>query len=159
MSQLERLQSLLERVQHNRAQPRSARHAAVGAVEPVVVHSTVQATAVPTRMASGAPNPPIPVPAPPRSASSAPPPVRRGRASTPREHAVEIQPAERAVTSIPPPPPPPSRPPAQATGPQRIDGELPKMSRPIAQVISPAPRIEQPTFGELLKRSLALRPR
>ena len=181
MSQLDRLQSLLERVQRNRAQPRAEHEHGVAAGSAVAVARTatpsaappaVVKVAAPARVASATPAP-VAAPARARSMGSAPPPSRP-RQSTPLEQAVEGQVAERATGGIgspaprsaPPaprsaPPVPRSLPPvvaAQPGGPQRIEPQLPTINQPVAQLLTAPPRVEELTFGDLLRRSLSLRP-
>jgi hypothetical protein len=56
-------------------------------------------------------------------------------------------------------PPPPAAPTARRDGVVLADPAPPAPSRPIAQVLSKQPPITPTSFGDLLKRSLSLRPR
>jgi hypothetical protein len=54
---------------------------------------------------------------------------------------------------------PPVEPPRVAPAARPIEAPLPSASAPVARVVAPAPKPEPSTFGELLDRTLALRPR
>ncbi|MDD9943407.1 MAG: hypothetical protein OXU20_20370 [Myxococcales bacterium] len=174
--QVQRLQSLLETVQRNRAQPRPARVSpadgagarAEGVAEPQPVSLVAEAPAPPRAAAKPVPSgmpqaeprtAPMPkvqpaAPAPPQRAAPAPPAppnaAKRKATASPLMAALD----ESLGKTVPPAPL------AAPTGPQQIP--LPPTeqgSKPVAQVVSAAPSVDELTFGELLHRSLSLRPR
>jgi hypothetical protein len=68
--------------------------------------------------------------------------------------------AEPAVAKAPPiVETPPAEAPRPAPAVRPIEAPLPAASAPVARVVAPAPKPEPSTFGELLDRALALRPR
>ncbi len=149
-TQVERLESLLQRVGHNRTKPRG---------EPGAPPASIaQAVAAPLPE----PSPPAPIaPAP-----AAPAPVRRP-APTPLEEALEAGHGRGARAPQPFAPPVDRVPVAveayapSARAPESVvlvDPPLPQPSRPIAHAVSKAPPAVAPSFGELLRRSLAAKP-
>jgi hypothetical protein len=182
---VQRLEALLQRVQHNRKLPRAAAPASGG-----VVHTAVGNPApAPARAMSVAAAPQG------QAASMAARPVRE-RTSTPLEMAVEGElnrpgvtqaeapaapvrsvmqeprraPAQevprRVQEPLAPTPQPmprvsvPQRQPVQAASPTRIESSsIAPPSRPIANVVSKHPSTDPASFGQLLARSLRLRPR
>lgn len=177
--QVETLQGLLARVQHNRQQPRAEASGMASAAQPI--ETLVSATKVAAE-ASIAPEfidylPPVPTARPPA------PPIRDVPAAAPPQIAA---PPQVAVRHAPPAAPAPSfEVSARITATQRLS--LPPAalapapfvsglagpaqgvvlaapvasapSSPIAVVVSPAVPQRAATFGDLLWRSLALRPR
>ena len=168
---VERLQALLARVQENRHQPRD------GAAD---AHPQIAAVPQPVYQ------PAQPAPAS-RAAATQPRTAepRGGRpAATPLEMAVEGRLGEPAYVAQPAAPnPAPVRPQLQQVQPQAqpqaqpraqaaapaapvshegvvlVEANVAQPTRPIAQVVSMNPPSLAPTFGELLRRSLSLRPR
>jgi hypothetical protein len=149
--QVDRLQALLQRVEDNRKKPR-----AVAAFAPEAVPAPVAAPAPPAVRAPAAPV---------RSAAPAPEQRPKPKAPTPLEMAVEGRISQPAM-----PPPeakpqlPPTRPRVAAVAPAPqgvllVEGTLAEPSKPIAHVVSMHPPSTALTFGELLRRSLSLRPR
>jgi hypothetical protein len=68
--------------------------------------------------------------------------------------------AEPAVAKAPPiAEAPPVEAPRPVPAARPIEASLPAASAPVARVVAPAPKPEPSTFGELLDRALALRPR
>jgi hypothetical protein len=156
--QVERLTALLARVQRNR----SASRAGNGAPAPQPVAAIAPPAAAPAPRRAEVPVPPAPV-APVAPAPSAP---SRGRhAPTPLEMALEgrvSQPSEQFAshTAVAPAPAPvPAAAPARAAGRVLAEPITPEPSKPIVQVVSKQPPHAAASFGELLKRSLSLRPR
>jgi len=189
---VQRLEALLQRVQHNRKLPRAAAHAGGG-----VVHTAVGNPA-PAPVAAAAPARAMSVATLPQgqaaSAAAAARPARE-RTATPLEMAVEGElnrpaaqaeaPAARAksvvqeprrapaqevprrvqeVQAPTPQPMPrvsvPQRQQPQAAQPTRIEtSSIAPPSKPIANVVSKHPSTEPASFGQLLARSLRLRPR
>jgi hypothetical protein len=158
--QVQRLEALLERVQENRAQPRAGAPA-----QP----------AAPARFEAAAPAPARPAPPPAPAAPRAEPrqPDRAKAGATPLEMAFEDQlsgahappQAKPAPASFTPREAAPSfsKQSAAAAAPREgamlVDPLVPQPSKPIVQVVSKHPPSVASTFGELLKRSLSLRPR
>jgi len=150
--QVERLTALLARVQRNRSSSRGGNGAS--ARQPVAAVAPPAAAPAPKRGELPVPSAPVP---------SAP---SRGRhAPTPLEMALEgrvSQPAEqftRPVDVAPVPTPAPAAAPARAAGRVLAEPITPEPSKPIVQVVSKQPPHAAASFGELLKRSLSLRPR
>ena len=132
--EVERLQELLTRVQTNRGKPRASAVAAAVAAEPV-------------RPA------PASVPAPEKPLERAP---------APRQAAVEAPVARPRVASAPAAVErvAPSRASAPETGPQRVEpADVTQPVTSVAKVVSPHPDAAPMTFGELVHRSLSLKPR
>jgi hypothetical protein len=174
---LDKLGSLLDRVQRNRQEPRprsaglgfGSTQAAAPANSQNVPHAATAATA---------PRPPEA--ARPRLATpaeAAPPPPPRRPPASPLEQAlaVEVQREVPQMPSAPPPPLPAAEPrPPQAVSrrpspieavapdaivPRLIDPDPPReVARPIAQLVSKHAPAADATFGAMLKRSLSLRP-
>jgi hypothetical protein len=157
-TQVDRLQALLHRVQQNRGKPR----ADGGASE-----FSARERAAPSGR-------PVPTAAASVAASSIPPPQREptrleGRpAPGPEPRAAfarEQRDLREAPTSVVPRPRIDAPPPAvtlSATSqgePRIIDPPVPQPARPVAQVVSKHPPMVALSFGELLRRSLSLRPR
>jgi hypothetical protein len=173
--QVGKLEALLARVQHNRAQARG-NGAAQDAFEsmPSLVpapdsHPPTPARA-PAQMAAAAP----PVPRPPARPTTEPvaqPSAATGSrpARTPLEIAVEnklerpsTHPHLQAVPSQPAQVPHPVSFANRPVGDEPsavIDPTPPAASRSVGQVVSKQPLIAAQTFGDLLRRSLSLRPR
>jgi DNA polymerase-3 subunit gamma/tau len=86
------------------------------------------------------------------SAGEAAPPVRGGGA------AVEAAPSPRGGAASAPRQSPPAAP-APREGAMLVDPPVVQPSKPIVQVVSKHPPTAASNFGELLKRSLSLRPR
>lgn len=176
-TQVERLEALLVRVQENRQRPRPA--AAARKPAPAIAAPSLNETR------RGVPAPA----APPVSARPAESPLRsvpaietRGKpkSATPLELAVEegiLQPAQAEPPRAPAAPAPvvaapvapaPAAPraarqaaakPPPTEGVVLVDVAPTTPSKPIVQVLSPHPPQAASTFGELLRRSLSLRPR
>ena len=158
--QVERLTALLARVQRNRNSSRGGNGAR--APQPVAAIAPPAAVPAPRRAE-------VPVPSAPAPTAPAPTAPARGRhAPTPLEMALEgrvSQPAERfarpidvaAPVAAPVPAPVPA--PARAAGRVLAEPITPEPSKPIVQVVSKQPPHAAASFGELLKRSLSLRPR
>jgi hypothetical protein len=163
-TQVERLEALLERVRENRGQPRAGAPA-----QP----------AAPARFEAAAPAPARPAP-PPAPAAARAEPRQADRAkpgATPLEMAFEDQlsgPHAPPQAKPAPQPAPASFKPREAApsfaqqssaaaapreGAMLVDPVVPQPSKPIVQVVSKHPPSVASTFGELLKRSLSLRPR
>jgi hypothetical protein len=181
--QTDRLQALLVRVQENRQQPRGgntrAYQAPPAVQEAPVVHRAQPAPReVPQPVYAAAAQAPAAQPAfgertQPRSAD----PRGAKAAATPLEMAVEgrLSAPIHAPANTPPQAPaqshahaPPQRAHAQAAAPAApvsregvvlVEAQVPQPTRPIAQVVSMNPPSLAATFGELLRRSLSLRPR
>ena len=164
-TQVERLEALLERVQANRAHPRAPGQAAQPAA---AARFDARAPAAPAR----------PAPPPAAAARAEPRQPDRGKpGATPLEMAFEDQlsgahappqakPApQQAAPSFTPREPAPSfsQQPAAPAGPREgamlVDPQVAQPSKPIVQVVSKHPPSVASTFGELLRRSLSLRPR
>lgn len=166
--QVERLQALLTKVQHNRQTARSSgSRSDVSAADQARARMTESGEAVTAAL-----------PAPPQAAESASiSPKRPPARATSLEKALnaELDREEPAVSAPPPlaaarreapataqrPDRPAAEPPAgpQPIVPRLIDPDPPRASaRPIAQLVSKhAPAVDA-TFGAMLKRSLSLRP-
>jgi hypothetical protein len=198
-AQVQKLEALLQRVQHNRTLPHAAPGPVVTAVG--VPAPAPMAVAAPTPVAAAAPAPQRPMPAaaaPQAPAAQARP--ARDRHATPLEMAVEgelnrptapqpepmaarpksvvqeprrapavevgrvphpLAPTPQPMPRVQPAAQPAARQPVQAaTAPSRIDStSIAPPSKPIANVVSKHPSADPPTFGQLLSRSLRLRPR
>jgi hypothetical protein len=83
-----------------------------------------------------------------------------GRAASPLEAAVadQLEKPQPAAAPTPVPAPAPANPASQG-GAVIAAPEPPEVSRPVAQVISRHPDVAGASFGDLLRRSLSLRPR
>jgi hypothetical protein len=170
-TQVDRLQALLERVQANRGRPR----ASAPAVQPAAA----------VRFDAPAPAPSA---SPPRHAPPAAPPAARAEprsadraraGATPLEMAFEDQLSGAHAAPQAKPAQPAAREPAPSFSPREaassrepaapavasregamlVDPPVPQPSKPIVQVVSKHPPSVASNFGELLKRSLSLRPR
>jgi hypothetical protein len=145
-SQVDRLQSLLSRVQQNRHKPRpdggggehGARDRGASSARPVPMVAVAPAAV-----------PPAAVPAQRE-------PTRRESRPAPRpEPRVASRVEQREPREVPL-----SGPPRQTHGePLIIDPPVPQPSKPVVQVVSKHPPSVALSFGELLRRSLSLRPR
>ena len=149
-SQVNRLQALLQRVEDNRKKPRAA---------------AVATPAPELRPAPAARAAPAPAAAPVRAA---PPPEQRPKpkAATPLEMAVEGRMSQPVS-----PQPEVKRPMPQTTpkiaavaapvseGVLLVEGTMAEPSKPIVHVVSKHPPSTALSFGDLLRRSLSLRPR
>ncbi len=194
MSAAAKLEALLERVQHNRAQPRVAPARALSEVQ-TAAPSPVQLSSTPTP--SPALKSPIVAPTPtpaPRSPIDLPPAALVGMVAASRAaelSADAVTPPRGLRTPMPPAPaqlspmptPAPEAPmrarqptplelamvdeaehtgaaPAAHMAPRAIaaSAQLPP-SKPIVQIMSEPDAAEPATFGGLLQRTLALRPR
>lgn len=164
--QVQRLEGLLARVQKNRNEPRIANAAAVAntaqlptpAVAARVATPSPFEDAVESRLSKPAQPVAAPVPAPvvPMAA-----PAARAVSLKPTPAA---QPAARPASLKPAAPVAVARAvavaaPVDPNAPARIATSPAPPSAPIAQVASAHPSMEGLSFGELLRRSLALRPR
>ncbi|MFI5308417.1 MAG: hypothetical protein ACHQ53_13755 [Polyangiales bacterium] len=157
-TQVERLQALLERVEHNRQKPRplQARPAPSAAAQPAA-RSTPEAAA-----------PVAPVPAPAREVAATKPtaPGFAAQAAPARPPAPSPQ-RQVVVQEVVAPPrvsraaePAAAKAPPAASGPSLlVDPVLDAPSKPIAQVVSKHPPSTPLSFGDLLRRSLSARPR
>lgn len=99
-----------------------------------------------------------PVQLPPLPPSERPPAIE----ALPLAALVEPTPAEPVVAKAPVAEPAFEEAPPAAKAPpsaRPIEAPLPAVSAPVARVVAPAPKTEPSTFGELLDRTLALRPR
>jgi hypothetical protein len=162
-AQVQRLEGLLQRVQHNRNAPRSSSSSANAST---VVAPTLPTSPAVARMeldepAFEAPKPKsvaAPVPAAKPAAVAAAPAVSLKPAPVAAPKVVAqpaAKPAEVAVArSIPV-----ATPAVDPNLPARVLTSPAPPSAPIAQAVSPHPSADSPSFGELLRRSLALRPR
>jgi hypothetical protein len=159
-TQVDRLETLLARVQQNRQRPRAASPDALAAK---------QVAGAPMAPVAAAPSPPRaapnradtrplkPQPAP--SAAQAAPPRP---AATPLEMAVEgrlSSPSAHGAGQVSMPQQPPPAAPVSYDGRVLVDPQPAPAGRPIVQVVSMNPPSQALTFGELLRRSLSLRPR
>lgn len=188
MSQVERLQTLLERVQRNRVQPRD-RGWQAGAPEEEPDTRSLRREPQMLREVSEVPGPVFldearaqAAPRPGMDASGLANATRgaavqdRGTMPThrdPQDWRDDHEPngVELDRESVAPPgasahygrassPPPRTGDGGQGPMPESIEVPAPvEPQRPIAQVVNKAPGAVPPTFGELLRRSLALRPR
>lgn len=168
MSEVQRLESLLSTIQQNRLKPRAgATPAGLNIAQPVAE----AAHDAEISFADAAPS------LPPAAASSGPKPeLTRSTAATPTpiERAFEGElSAQAAVSSgstgtLPTAAPAASATPTDLAAPARDGGVVrealnvpapPAPGKPIAQAASSAPSMEEVSFGELLRRSLSLRPR
>lgn len=175
-AQVQKLEALLQRVQHNRGRARTP-------------GANVTAAGVPAPAAQLAPEPARAASMGAAAAASVAARPARERLSTPLEMAVEGElnrpasaPAPRAPSQAQQPPrPAPAQPARQAPEPRaptpqpmprasvaqpaaaqpsRIDSaSIAPPSKPIANVVSKHPSTEASSFGQLLSRSLRLRPR
>jgi len=183
--QLQRLEALLERIQQNRggtsagggAAPVQAIAAAKPRVEPAVSARPASTSGAPRAKAAPTPlelalegrasrlTPQQPVPKPAVAAPVAPAAPARPAPAAPARAAAQPAPAAPAA-----PAPAPARAqvyqnaPAPAPAPVRegrvlAEPTVAEPTKPIAQVLSKQPPIAALTFGELLRRSLSLRPR
>ncbi|MCU0677503.1 MAG: hypothetical protein MUE69_32535 [Myxococcota bacterium] len=105
-----------------------------------------------------------PVQLPPLPPSERPPaiealPVAALVEPTPPAAIAKTPVAEPAVAKAPPIAEAPVEAPRVTPSARPIEAPLPPASAPVARVVAPAPRTEPSTFGELLDRTLALRPR
>jgi hypothetical protein len=173
-AQVDRLQALLQRVNDNRQKPRAVAPAPVAAAGPTArMMAGPKASAAP--QAPGAARPaPAAMPTKPQMVpgSSAADARPKPKAPTPLELAVEgrisqplAQPPVRPGAVV-------SRAPAPAPAPAAVAAARPvyegsmvadvapaEPSKPIAHVVSTHPPFTALSFGELLRRSLSLRPR
>lgn len=156
MSAVAKLEALLARVQTNRALPRPAASApapapalvaAPHAPAPLMRDSDPALEAVTPPRGLRTPAPPSPA-VPVRAAVVAPPPAppERTRPPTPLEIAV-VGETEHAQQSTP------------LAAREIVPAESQPPSMPIVQLVSEPAVIERVTFGVLLRRTLALRPR
>jgi len=184
-AQAQKLEALLARVQHNRSQARhasaaSSAHARGAEIpeesfeDPPSLVPEPDSFAPPVPAARAVPPPVVPRP-PVRQTTEpvvAPSPAASSRGPrTPLEIAVEDKlehPSTRPHQSVPQRPPAAAAPaPAPAPAPRAsadepitlADPPAPAVSKPIAQVVSKQPPVASATFGDLLRRSLSLRPR
>ena len=144
---VDRLQALLGRVQQNRGKARAQQEARQEDVDTL--------TAPPAGYER---------PARPAAVAAAPEPRPKPKAPTPLEMAVEGRIGQPAIEAVAAPrlvsarpqvaPPPPA-----ADSVMVIEGAVPEPSKPIMHVVSTHPPTTAPSFGELLRRSLSLRPR
>jgi hypothetical protein len=172
MSRIEKLKVLLARVEQRRAEPRLV---AVSNASALPSANTNVAGARPLELAPSvraapaqepiAPTAPSSIPPPPSTRSSSlppmtrtplpPPPSTAASSSVPPAHSSE--PLSRAHTEVLPATQLPAAPPP--TTPTRI-APTPVTAAEPAVFATSAARVEAPrTFGELLERSLALRPK
>ena len=181
-TQVERLQALLQRVQENRGRLRVAGEAPLRANAPAMslpVQAHAAARPRPDSASfAGFELPPAAAPAEHRPEPRVPDRSKPG--ATPLEMAFEDQfnmPPLQVAQPVPSQPKPPPQPQRAASRPAELmaaaapvgagtddgfllaDPEPPKPSKPVAQVISKQPPMSAPSFGELLRRSLSLRPR
>jgi hypothetical protein len=153
-TQAEQLQALLKRVQDNRQKPRVATVAATRAPSIEARPPAVSVPSPPQARAIATPPPPM-----------APEPRAKPKSATPLELAVEGQIASpvtaplhtQTAAGIAPPPAASARPIEQPT--LLVDSEPVQSQKPITNVVSKHPPRSSLTFGELLRRSLSLRPR
>lgn len=196
MSQVERLQVLLERVQQNRARPRE-RAGVLSAVSEAQSRTAVNehvrqsgaaavaaggaaATGQGARTHTGGPSP-VKAPAAPVSSErgaaeglqgGARPAVAPARtdsvrpmasppqSAVPSQGGADGQTHETAAAQAQPLQVAARAGAGRDTMPEAVEVPLPpEPARPIAQLTHPAPEVDAPSFGELLMRSLALRPR
>jgi hypothetical protein len=155
--QVERLEALLATVQRNRGAQRGDNGAERVQQAPAVVRRT-PAEPPPAPVAAPVSAPPPPPPAPPAPAPAMAQPARARPAPTPLEMALEgrasggVGKPERAAPAAPPPSPP-------TEGRVLAEPNTAEPTKPIVQVVSKQPPAAAASFGELLKRSLSLRPR
>jgi hypothetical protein len=178
--QVERLEALLVRVQRNRTQPRPASGDNGRSRDEASFEGVTSQRPAPEPIQAAQARPPAPLAPPEMSAPPVPRPQMRAiteplaapgpgasrPARTPLEMAVENK-LERPSTH------PHLQPSAAVTVPQPVsfarsgsdepvmlaDPPPPQASRGIGQVVSKSPPIAAQTFGDLLRRSLSLRPR
>ncbi len=143
MSAVEKLEALLERVQRNRAAPRTAAKAAP--TTPKRAPSPLE-LAVEKELSS----PPAAAPSPRRSSRPASPPRQtpqpRAARHAPLSEAPKTTPSIPVSLAEPPGPVPLEVPPRQSSG------------RNVAQIVTQAEPAVPLTFGALMDRTLALRP-
>jgi hypothetical protein len=149
MSEVQKLESLLSLVQRNRRKPRPVGAAPVARAEPAPAREPRVSSPSPLEVALGGATgkPPAPTPAdkPSARAASAPTPA---------------VPTKVAATPAPLPTPPPSSTPVVSTTPTPIAASpVVSPSGPFTMANETAVIRTPKTFGELLTRSLALRPR
>jgi len=175
---VEKLEALLARVQHNRDVPRMAPSAPAFASEPQEESFEDPPSLVPEPSFAPEPARPqaaVPVPRPPVRPITEPiaMPTASRPARTPLELAVEnklerpsthpnLQPPQPVQPSGPAAVPPPvafARPASSDEPVILADPPPPTASRSIGQVVSKAAPIASQTFGDLLRKSLSLRPR
>lgn len=151
-SQVDRLQALLGRVQQNRAKARpdggfgthGMRDRAAPSGRPLAAPAPM--AAAPKREPARAESRPAPPPEP-RAAS-------RVEQRDPRENATSGYPRPQLEAQ-----PPAVTMSASHGEPLIIDPPVPQPSKPVVQVVSKHPPSVALSFGELLRRSLSLRPR
>jgi hypothetical protein len=170
---IQKLEGLLARVQRNRNAPRPTRAAEAArpssgmplemAVEGELEHplELSQPKAVVTPEARPAPAAARAEPTP--AARAEPTPAPAARAEPTPAPAVRAEPAPAPAARPEPTPAPAARaepaPPAPARAEPVVAPAPAVASAPIARATSPAPRRAPATFGELLERTLGLRPR
>jgi hypothetical protein len=145
-TQVERLQALLERVEHNRQKPRAPQATARAMSE--VSAAAAPMAAASREVAVSRPAAPVAQPAPARPAASSP--QRHVVAQEVVAPARVPRAAEPAAAKAPAAPNQPSL---------LVDPVLETPSKPIAQVVSKHPPSTTLSFGDLLRRSLSARPR
>ena len=163
-SRIQKLEALLERVQDRRNAPRPSSGGAAAAPspkKPAPQASPLEAAmqdlgvvAPPAKPASSRPPKPTPAARPSVKPESTPP-VQAKPQPKPRPAPPKPQPV-RPVRPKPVVPKPQAAKPAQ---PISLDPEPPAASGPVASVASKPETTTPATFGELLDRTLALRPR
>jgi hypothetical protein len=166
-SQVDRLQALLHRVQQNRVKPRPDG----GAGEQLGARERGAPSGRPVPMA-GAPMASAPMASAPMAAAAPPqrelarPDSRPAPGPEPRAASrVEQRDPHEVPTSVVPRPRVDAPPPAATLSaasrgePLIIDPPVPQPSKPVVQVVSKHPPSVALSFGELLRRSLSLRPR
>lgn len=155
--QVERLQALLERVQRNRgARPAAAPAAAVAVAAAAQAAFQERPEPMAPARAQAAPG---------GRAKTAPTPLemaledRASRRVDPPTQPISFTPGPMPRAAVPPPAQPLAQSPASEAGRVLSDPEPAEPSKPIVQVVSRQPPIAASSFGELLRRSLSLRPR
>jgi hypothetical protein len=157
---VERLEALLQRVQRNRTVRGEAR---AGAGLPVSPARAVAAAGPRPRLepsAAAAPaSPPQAAPARPKPAPTPLEMAFEARVSRPAEAPRPVLRSSGVPTLALGSEPPTAVRPAPQDGRVLVEPGAPEPTKPIVQVVSKQPPIVPSTFGELLRRSLSLRPR
>lgn len=156
-SRIQKLEALLEQVQERRNDPRSSRSAPTTSTAPTTATPTTAKKPEATPLEAAMQD--LGVVAPGKPASSRPPkPTPAARPSVKPVSSPAIPVSAKPQPKPQPRPQPVVQKPKPAQ-PVRLDPKPPAASGPVASVASEPEVTTPPTFGELLDRTLALRPR
>ena len=156
MTQLQRLEALLTRVQENRSKPRLAVFA--GAAQPAPAADQKPAIAQPAAKAAIEQRAPIaPAVEPKKPAAHVEKPAAVAAPASPQPSTSHTTPGVAAPQTAPEAVvQKAAKAPLQA---ERVELAVPAVKGAVAAVVTQAPALRELSFGELVGRSLALRPR